>query len=65
MSNLFYFYYDKYLRMVWNTFKMVCILQVEIYIIGVNCIQTSELRNDYQMKTIVSFGKGRDSNILS
>ena len=51
-------------QLFWNTFEMACFIQVREYIIGVNCIWTSELRNDIQMKTIANFGMNSDFNIL-
>ena len=32
--------------LVWNIFQMACFVPVRVYRIDVNCIQTTELRND-------------------
>ena len=55
------FYNEKCLRiwmMFWSTFEMVCFVEIRVYRIGINCMQTW---NDNQMKNIHNFGMDSDS----
>ena len=43
---------------------MACFVQDRVAIIGINCIRTSELRNDSQVNTIANFRMANDFNIF-
>ena len=45
-------------------FVMASFVQVGVYRIGVNCIRTSELQNNTQMKAIVNFVLDSDFIIM-
>ena len=45
-------------------FALPSFVQVGVYRIGVNCIRTSELQNNTQMKAIVNFVLDSDFNIM-
>ena len=43
---------------------MACVAQVQVYTIGVDYIQTTELQNDNHMKSIVNYGMDSDLDIF-
>ena len=47
-------------QLFWNTFEIACFVQVRVDIIVVNCIRTSEMRNDTKMKTIANLEYASD-----
>ena len=67
-----YIYCEKYVfewyscQLFWKTrtFEIAFFVQVGLCRISINCLQTSELQNDNQMKTIVIFGMDRNFNII-